>query len=289
MGAGRASQRSFVARGRTLRGLDVQAEKVKGLWFDCEEWEGWEPEDDYQVTGGKFEGRQQWDHRSLPDTSGEDKTVAWGLEVSGGSEPGSDAQSRDDLGCPGTVKRSTCLRWRDTGGISDGRGRWSSHCLVGSHPLFIVAGLIEYLLETTHVKLISDTASWAGPERRLMVIRPLSCVRQCDRGGTWRETRRGGLVPLSRLDDVDFLLFVAQVLIERSRIVVVDSSAGAIAPSSSLQIITGPTFGQTLEEGAGELVEEGQNHLGGPQALLATAETCPDFWHSRTVRGNGIG
>ena len=81
---------------------------MKGLWFDCEEWEEWEPEDNYQVTGGKFEDRQQW---GLLDTSGEDKTVAWGLEVSGGSEPGSDAQFRDDLGCPGAVERSTCLPW----------------------------------------------------------------------------------------------------------------------------------------------------------------------------------
>ena len=30
---------------------------------------------------------------------------------------------------------------------------------------FFVVGLIEYLLETAHVELIGDTASWAGPER----------------------------------------------------------------------------------------------------------------------------
>ena len=75
-------------------------------------------------------------------------------------------------------------------------------------------------------------------ERR---IRPLSHVRQCDRGRTRCETRRGGLVPLSRFGDMVVLL-VAQVLVEHSRIVVVNSLAGAIMPSSSLQIIARPTF-----------------------------------------------
>lgn len=38
------------------------------------------------------------------------------------------------------------------------------------------------------------------------------------------------------------VVFVAQVLVECGRIIIFDSSASAIAPSSSLQIITGSTF-----------------------------------------------
>jgi len=38
------------------------------------------------------------------------------------------------------------------------------------------------------------------------------------------------------------IFLVTQVLVERSRIIVFDSSAGAIAPSSSLQIITRSAF-----------------------------------------------
>jgi len=48
-----------------------------------------------------------------------------------------------------------------------------SRRLMGSGPWFIVDSLVKYLLDSTHVELISDTASWAGPERRLMIIRPL--------------------------------------------------------------------------------------------------------------------
>jgi len=38
MDAGRASQHPYVVRGRALRDLNVYMEKVKGLWFDYEEW-----------------------------------------------------------------------------------------------------------------------------------------------------------------------------------------------------------------------------------------------------------
>lgn len=112
MDAGRATQRySYVVRGHTLRWLNVQVEKVKGPWFDCGEWEEWGPEDDYQVTEGKFGGRQQWDHRNLPDTGGEGKTVAGGVEVSENSGPGSVAQSQGELGCPGFVERPAFRLW----------------------------------------------------------------------------------------------------------------------------------------------------------------------------------
>jgi len=50
--------------------------KVKELWSDCEEWAEWGLEDDYQVTEGRFEDKQQWDHRNLLDTGEEDRTVA---------------------------------------------------------------------------------------------------------------------------------------------------------------------------------------------------------------------
>ena len=46
---------------------------------------------------------------------------------------------------------------------------------------------------------------------------------------------------MSRLGDMIVIFLVAQVLVERSRIIVFGSSAGAIA-SSSLQIITGSAF-----------------------------------------------
>jgi hypothetical protein len=48
---------------------------------------------------------------------------------------------------------------------------------------------------------------------------------------------------LSRLGNVVVILLVTQVLVERSGIIVFDSSAGAITPSSSLHIVTGPTVG----------------------------------------------
>ena len=79
-------------------------------------------EDDYQVTEGKFEDRQQWDHRSLLDTDGEDRmAAAWRLEASGGSGsglgsglgsgPGSGARSRGGLGGPVSVERMVCCPW----------------------------------------------------------------------------------------------------------------------------------------------------------------------------------
>ena len=112
MDAGRETQRySYVVRGRTLRCLNVQVGKVKEPWFDCGGWEGWGLEDDYQVTEGKFGGRQQWDHRNLLDTDGEGKTVAVGVEVSERSGPGSGAQSLGELGCPGSVERLACRLW----------------------------------------------------------------------------------------------------------------------------------------------------------------------------------
>ena len=80
MGVGRASQRSFVARGRTLQGLDVQAEKVKGLWFDCEEWEEWEPEDDYwneARSSRLFASQKGWGHD--PENSHNGNTVGENL------------------------------------------------------------------------------------------------------------------------------------------------------------------------------------------------------------------
>ena len=97
-----------MVRGRTRRRVNVHAEKVKGLWFDCEVWAELGLEDDYQVMKGKIEDRQQWDHRNLLDTVGEDRMVGWRLEVSGGSEPGFGAQSRGDLDCPGSVERLVC-------------------------------------------------------------------------------------------------------------------------------------------------------------------------------------
>ena len=108
---GRVSQRSYVVRTRAFRQLNVYMEKVKELWLNCEEWVEWELEDDFRVTEGKFGGRQQWDHRNLLDTGGEDKTVAWRLEVSVGSGHGSGARSRGELGCLGFVERLTCRPW----------------------------------------------------------------------------------------------------------------------------------------------------------------------------------
>lgn len=81
------------------------------------------------------------------------------------------------------------LRWRNGGNtrrVSGGRrgsswGRW-----IGGHP---VNSLVKHLLESAHIKLVGDTASWARPERRLMVIRPLVRVGQRDRGRTWCKAR----------------------------------------------------------------------------------------------------
>jgi len=126
MDAGRASQGAYVVRGRAFRQLSVYTEKVKELRLNCEEWAEWELEVEDQVTGGKFGGRQQWDHRNLLDTGGEDKTVAWGLEVSGGSGPGSGARSLGELGCPGFVERLTCRPWfgvAQWGGCEEGSRR----------------------------------------------------------------------------------------------------------------------------------------------------------------------
>jgi hypothetical protein len=72
------------------------------------------------------------------------------------------------------------LGWRDGGDarrVGGGRGCRSSHRLVGGRPRFIVDSMVKHLLESTHVKVIGDAASWAGPERRLMVIRPLVHIR----------------------------------------------------------------------------------------------------------------
>lgn len=67
------------------------------------------------------------------------------------------------------------LGWRSWGDPSVNGGRGCRRCrrLMGGRPRFAVDSLVKYLLDSTHVELISDTASWAGPERRLMVIRPL--------------------------------------------------------------------------------------------------------------------
>ena len=108
MDGGRGSQHPYVVRSRAFREVNVQMEKVRELWFGCEEWAEWGLGDDYQVTEGKFGGRQQWDHRNLPDTGGEDKMAAWRLEVSEGSGPGSGARSQGELDCPGFVEGLTC-------------------------------------------------------------------------------------------------------------------------------------------------------------------------------------
>lgn len=62
---------------------------------------------------------------------------------------------------------------RNTRRVSGGRGRSSGSRWIGGYPLCVVNSFVERLLESAHVKLIGDTTSRAGSERRLMVIRPL--------------------------------------------------------------------------------------------------------------------
>jgi len=75
-------RRSKAVWGCTLLRLNVQVEKVKELWFDCGEWAECGLEDDYQATKDKFGGGRQWDYKNLLGAGGEDRTVAWRLEIS---------------------------------------------------------------------------------------------------------------------------------------------------------------------------------------------------------------